>query len=120
LIAGEGQARPRVADHHGHARQVAGAPRGGRHRCGAEAGRVLARALIVDEKEQPLPDNRPPERPAGYVLLALLFRRPGSIVLPGIRVEIAVPVELERVAAELVRPTFDDARDNGTADVADV
>jgi hypothetical protein len=47
-------------------------------------------ALVVAEEEQALRDNRPAEGRAGNVLLAFLFRRPRSIVLPGVRVEIAV------------------------------
>src|SRR6185436_606618 len=98
----------------------AAAPRGWRDRRRAEAGRVVPRALVVAEEKQALGENRPAEGSAGNVLLALLFRRPRSIVLPGVRVEIAVPVELEGTAAERVGSRFQDARDDGAADVAGI
>ena len=44
----------------------------------------------------------------------------GAVVGPGVRVEVAVAVELEHVPAELVRAGLDDVADHGAGDVADV
>ena len=106
LVAGERLPGERVPDRGRDARQVAVAPGLGRDRGGREARGVLARALVVGEEEQLVLDQRAAERRAEDVLLALLARRVGAVVLPGVRVEVAVPVELEHVAAELrSRPT---------------
>src|SRR5262249_14470205 len=104
----------------GDAGEIAGPPRGRRHRRGAESRRVLPRALVVAEEEKTLLYDRTAEGAASDVLLPLLLRRARSIVLPGVRVEVAVPIELEGVAAELIRPRLDDARDDRAADIAGI
>ena len=120
LVAGERQPGPRVANRGGHARQVAAPPRFGRERGRAEAGRVLPRALVVAEEEQAVALHRKAERRAVDVLPALLLGGTGAVVLPGVGVHGAVPVELEHVAAHLVGARLDHVGDQGPAHIADI
>ena len=54
------------------------------------------------------------------MLLALGARGAGTIALPGVGVEVAVPVELEHVPVELVGTRLDDVADDPARDVPDV
>ena len=103
LVAWERQTRQRIADLRAHARQVAAAPRFWSHRRSAETGQVQVRSLVVGEEEQTILDDAAAERAAKDVLLSFRLGRTRPVVLPAVRVEVAVSVELERVAVKLVR-----------------
>ena len=79
-----------------------------------------ARALVVGEEEQLVLHDRAAQRAAEDVLLALRLGRARAVVLPAVRVDVAVAVELEHVAAELVGAGLDDAAEHGAAHVAGV
>src|SRR5204862_4422602 len=107
----------RIADGRAGAREIAGAPRGGRDRDVFGAGRVEPRALVIAENEPLVLLQGTAHRAAEDVLRPLRFRRVGSFVVPRVRVEVAVAVELEGVAAHDVRAGFDDVADHRAGDV---
>ena len=120
LIARKRQARERVADRRGDAREITVAPGCRRHRDRLEAGRFEPRALVVPEREQLVLDERAAQRAAKHVLPALRLGRARAVVRPGVRVHAAVPVELEHAAFDKIRAGFDDVADDRARHVPDV
>ena len=120
LIVREAQASQGIDDGGGDAGEVARAPGRGRHRSGGESRRVLARALIVGEEEELVLPDRPAQGRAVDVLFALLLGRGRAVVLPGVRVEARVPIELKGASRQGVGPGLDDAAHNRAAHVAHV
>src|SRR5262249_44271122 len=111
LIPGKRHTRLRVADGRARARQIAVPPGVRRDRNRLEARRVEPRALVVPEEEQPVLRDRPAERAAVDILPAIWLRRPGAVIRPGIRIHLAVAVELEGVSVKIIRAGLDDVAD---------
>ena len=117
LVARERLSGERVANDGAHARQIAATPFSRRHRDRLGSRRVEPDALVVAEDKPFVLLQRAAQRTTEDVLRPLRFRRVGPVVVPRVRVEVAVAVELEDVAPDEVRAGLGDVADHGACDV---